>query len=624
MRTGKLRPQGKVLDHWQLLHESDFEDTDTKLLLHFDNDVADFASGATVTNSNVTFSSTVWKYGSHSATFNGTNAILTVPYSTNWDIGAASGNATIDFWVRWGTIPVTGRAEGIVGQWNAGLDSAWLIYVYSIDGTNIQYNWCYTTDGDSTHLKYKAWTVSSTANTWYHLAFVRSAGVLDLYVDGVKHTTPAADTVVPSDTWWPGGQVLRFGYWGAQYLSGNMDEFRLVKGTAKWTANFTPPTTPYLGRTTTYPITKDRNNVLMISGEGADASTTVIDECGKTVTCNGGAQIDTAQFKFGQSSILFDGNGDYLSLADSADWYFGTQDFTIDCWVRFNTLPAAANYRMFATQFTDGNNFQWFYLSSDGVNYALQYNVYSAASYIVTSYGLYPVASISINTWYHVAVVRSGNTFTVYLNGVAGGNPHTTSVSVPDSTGTLLIGAFNSVSPTYFMDGWMDDIRISKGIARWTANFTPPLKTTALINGDTDEEYRLEVLFRNGYSGVTNYAGRPNNVSSSAYGWQFLQGASTSISALRNTSVSRFVLGSALSLADLSFVELLFYAKSGYVRTALLNRAMVISGTTVTYSDIMGASWNNTTDPVSSFIISGDQTNSLDCGTKLLLYRKVQ
>ena len=79
MRFGKLRPQGKVLDHWQLLHESDFEDTDTKLLLHFDNEVTDWASGATVTNSNVTFSSAVWKYGTHSGTFNGTNAILTVP-----------------------------------------------------------------------------------------------------------------------------------------------------------------------------------------------------------------------------------------------------------------------------------------------------------------------------------------------------------------------------------------------------------------------------------------------------------------------------------------------------------------------------------------------------------------
>ena len=80
----------------------------------------------------------------------------------------------------------------------------------------------------------------------------------------------------------------------------------------------------------------DKYTKLLLHCNGADESAVFTDEAGKTVTRNGGAQIDTAQYKFHGASGLFDGTGDYLSLADSDDWDFGTGNFTVETWLRRN------------------------------------------------------------------------------------------------------------------------------------------------------------------------------------------------------------------------------------------------------------------------------------------------
>ena len=90
--------------------------------------------------------------------------------------------------------------------------------------------------------------------------------------------------------------------------------------------------------------------------DGTDGSTTFTDAIGThTVTAVGNAQIDTAQYKFGGASGLFDGTGDYLTIPDHADFNFGAGDFTIDFWVRFNAINTA---QAFISQTEDANN-QW-------------------------------------------------------------------------------------------------------------------------------------------------------------------------------------------------------------------------------------------------------------------------
>jgi hypothetical protein len=196
----------------------------------------------------------------------------------------------------------------------------------------------------------------------------------------------------------------------------------------------------------------------------------------KVVTANDQVQIDTAQSKFGGASGLFDGTGtgpeaDYLSLLDSDDWYFGTGDFTIDFQVRFNALPVDECY--FYLQYVNNNNNFGFECWLDtGAKYyfgarfrvgGINYDVDSSAS-----------ATLATNTWYHLALVRSGDSWYFFINGVQLGTTRTQTAAVPDLAGTVSIGGY-SWWDAYYLNGWLDELRVSKGIARWTADFSGSL-----------------------------------------------------------------------------------------------------------------------------------------------------
>jgi hypothetical protein len=205
-------------------------------------------------------------------------------------------------------------------------------------------------------------------------------------------------------------------------------------------------------------------SVLLMHFDGTDGSTTFTDEYGHTVTPSGNAQIDTAQSKFGGASGLFDGTGDYLSIPTSTEWDFGTGDFTIEMWVRLASVTGShrviwrdngANATSIGL-FQNGADLE-FYSSSDGS----AWNICNGLSF----------GTFSINTFYFIAVTRSGTTFRTFKDGVLA-NSTTSSASLYVNSGALLVGAFNSGSQGY--NGHIDDLRITKGTARYTANFTPP------------------------------------------------------------------------------------------------------------------------------------------------------
>lgn len=204
----------------------------------------------------------------------------------------------------------------------------------------------------------------------------------------------------------------------------------------------------------------DSYTKLMLHGDGSDASTTITDEIGKTVTVNGNAQIDTAIKKFGTGSILFDGTGDYLILADSDDWRFGSGDFTIDCWVY---LTSTNNATIVAHgPDTDVDDFYFFITPT-----AIAFRAFNSSSIVVD---LSLAWAGSQNTQYHVAVVRYIDTVTIYINGVSIGSA-TASGSFSSLAATLNIGMQGTVTRPF--TGQIDELRISKGIARYIANFTP-------------------------------------------------------------------------------------------------------------------------------------------------------
>ena len=190
----------------------------------------------------------------------------------------------------------------------------------------------------------------------------------------------------------------------------------------------------------------------------------------KAVTATGDVTQTTAQSKLGSRSAVFDGNGDYLSLADSDDWTFGSGDFTIDTWVRFNVFPSSGSLFTLVEQMTDGNNFFAYEFYESGGSYYLRFREQVASSnHIIFSSA---ALSVSTGTWYHLTIVRNGNSWYHFIDGVQTGSTYTNSDSMNNWAGALWIGASN-IDVRYF-NGTLDELRISKGIARWTSNFTPP------------------------------------------------------------------------------------------------------------------------------------------------------
>ncbi len=205
---------------------------------------------------------------------------------------------------------------------------------------------------------------------------------------------------------------------------------------------------------------------LLLHGNGTNGSTTITDSSltPKTVTAVGNAQISTAQSKFGGSSIAFDGTGDWLTISQSQAFNFSNQSFTIEGWIH---VPLSdSTYRCI---FSVGAPFQIY--NHNGTVVAFIGNTSSGGFFVNPLSG--PAAAISANTWTHFAVVRNVSTFTLFVNGVAGTAQTGVSDSVFYSSTQPAIGVYLPTTSLPFT-GYIDDLRITKGIARYTANFTPP------------------------------------------------------------------------------------------------------------------------------------------------------
>ncbi|ESY49028.1 MULTISPECIES: LamG domain-containing protein [unclassified Mesorhizobium] len=202
---------------------------------------------------------------------------------------------------------------------------------------------------------------------------------------------------------------------------------------------------------------------LLLGFDGVDAATATSDESGVAhgaATFVGNAQLDTAQSKFGGSSLLLDGSGDYVTFPDSADWAFGTT-FTIEGFFRFAAAPTNA---ILVAQWTGG----WAFWFSAGKLFFRNSSTTDTGSY---------TWSPTLNTWYHIAIDRdASNVARIYVDGVM--QVKTTGYSVPinNSSAVLAIGSLRPGGFTTFdMNGWVDELRISN-ITRYgsDAGFTVP------------------------------------------------------------------------------------------------------------------------------------------------------
>lgn len=210
---------------------------------------------------------------------------------------------------------------------------------------------------------------------------------------------------------------------------------------------------------------------LLLHLDGTNGSTTFTDSSSNTVTVTpaGSAQISTAQSKFGGASGLFTvATSDYVSFPDSTNFQVGSGAFTIDCWIRPTSV--ASNEWWFGD--LDGSGVQKSLMMASNVGVFTVNLTFSDLSQANQTHQ----TAISAGAWQHVAVVSNGTTITIYLNGVAGNSPQATSgkaIQANQSSGSWFIGKGGSYAGVYF-GGHIDEFRFSKGIARWTTNFTPP------------------------------------------------------------------------------------------------------------------------------------------------------
>jgi hypothetical protein len=227
----------------------------------------------------------------------------------------------------------------------------------------------------------------------------------------------------------------------------------------------------------------DNYTVALLHLDGADASTTITDESGKTWTPAGNAQIDTAQSVFGGAALLLDGTGDYVVTSTHSGFQPAAEDFTIDFRVRFSSIT---NAMVMYSQYTDGNNQIAVWKNSNANGNKLTFTVYSSGS-AIASYTMESAWSPSTNTWYHIAVIRSGSNIYISINGSLQTLSVTAAIaaqSLPNLSSNPTVGAYST--GTFPLFGWIDEFRFSKGISRWTTNFTPPTDAYAPAIPSTD------------------------------------------------------------------------------------------------------------------------------------------
>lgn len=436
-------------------------DSFTKLMLHMNG--ADTSTTFTDSSSsnktmtavgNAQIDTAQFKFGGASGLFDGTGDYVTAADSADWDF--SNGAFTVDCWVRFAAVAGGTQISNICGHYTAtGDQRSWLIN-YDNNTNRLQFN--YSLDGTNTVTTlFVSWTPS--LDTWYHLAVERDTVSVIFFVDGVQ--TGAVQSI-STDTIFNSTSLFAVGASGegVDPLNGWVDELRVSKGIARYLYNFTPPVAAYV-------ITAVQ---LLMHFDGTDGSTTFTDssDAAHTMTAAGNAQLDTAQFKFGTASGLFDGTGDYVSSADSSDWDFAAGNFTVDCWVRFASV---ATTQTFFGQY-DG--------STDQRGWALQFEQASGVlRFLYSTDGINPVAidgtwAPAINTWYHVAAERFNGRILLFVDGVNLTRP-ANSATFHNSTAEFSIGVNNIPAPPQnAFNGHIDELRIIKGTGFYTANFTPP------------------------------------------------------------------------------------------------------------------------------------------------------
>lgn len=325
--------------------------------------------------------------------------------------------------------------------------------IFGADGTNnrisILINSATAIAIDQYGVSGSVFTVPTMAlNAWNHIAVSRNgSSATTIFVNGVRSST---GVVTLTNNYTTFNAIGRFASSDTRYPTGYIAGARATIGSTPYDPNSTGFAVPYA------PPTAITNTQFLVNYTNAG----IIDNTSKSVLETvSTAQISTAQSKFGGSSMFFNGSGNALKAPYSPNMDFGTGDFTIECWVYTTNISPGYSQTVLARHGASGGTIWIIQILNGGTS-----RIVLSGSVVCAG------TTVAANTWTHIAFTRSGTSLRAFNNGVL-------ITTVTDSTslsGTqvLTVGAQSDIAESFI--GYIDDVRITKGVARYTTNFTPP------------------------------------------------------------------------------------------------------------------------------------------------------
>jgi hypothetical protein len=392
------------------------------------------------------------------------SSYLSVGSGTDFNLGTSDFSMEMWYWIP----SIGANCTGMVCKRQGGVASGWGMttagFICGMAGTwydsYTQPYWV----GSSSSTGFNNSSSTTKIGQWTHVVVTRQGTNARWFVNGqligYQSRTGSIDQIT--------GYSLSIGLNGVpseQFFTGYIVDTRISIGsvptgyqTSSTTLNsqiFTPPTSPV---TTTSQGATSSNVQLLGSYTNAGIPDLAEQNALQTV---GSASVNTSVKKYGTGSLSFNGSTDYLlPSANTTPYIFGTGNFTIETWIYFNDVTSEQEFIDFRPASTNGA-YPMIYVQSGTIRY------FVSSSDRITS------GTVTTGVWYHVAVARVGSVTTMYING--------NSVGTYADTTNYLCGAnrpaigVNLNLNSHFLNGYIDDLRITNGVARYTANFTPPI-----------------------------------------------------------------------------------------------------------------------------------------------------
>lgn len=444
-------------------------DNNVKSLLHFDTNLTNSKNRNFDIIGNPQISTTQSKFGK-SLYLDG-NSYLSTPITS--DLNLSTGDFTIEWW-----------------EYRTSLTDHQVVLSFD-DGKNGDYDFIVgshlsgaitvfaSSNGTSWNILNGFSLGTAETNKWCHFALVRSGNTFYGFKNGANISSITSSSSIYFNNLTNINLGTRLTSLRDVKFNGYIDELRISKGIARYTSNFTPPTIPFV---------EDANTSLLLHFD-EEFTNFYKDEVGRTWTTTVGTpKLLTSNYKFGSKSLYLDGNSRVVS--DIADIDISSGDFTIEWWEYSTISNNSAIFALYTEDTADtkglvitnaSDGFRRIYISSNGTSWN-----------IIGSNSTNNLNHSPINTWQHFAIVRGAGNISIFQNGILVKSINIlNTVSIFKGTTLLKLGIHN-YQTSYFhkYTGYIDELRISKGIARYTANFTPPTAPFSLNSANSYYSYK--------------------------------------------------------------------------------------------------------------------------------------